>query len=132
MPSNRLKRTVNGRPSRNPKGPAHRGRPRAAPEEDHSGSDCSVQLLTHQSGLSRTETLPCCLYPFLEPPRDSASGTYPREASCYSDAGAFQARFGERKNGQRNGVRDDMESGVSRKNVEARATGRPPEEAESD
>jgi hypothetical protein len=29
-------------------------------------------------------------------------------------------------------VRDDVESGVSRKNVDSRASGRPPEEAESD
>jgi hypothetical protein len=41
--------------------------------------------------------------------------------------------FGQRQNGQRNNVeRDGVASGISRKNVETRASGRPPEEAESD
>jgi len=38
----------------------------------------------------------------------------------------------ERRNGQRNDVRDDVGSGISGKNVETRASGRPPEEAASD
>jgi hypothetical protein len=45
---------------------------------------------------------------------------------------ALSTRFSQRQKGQRNNVRDDAESAISRKNVETRASGRPPEEAASD
>jgi hypothetical protein len=45
---------------------------------------------------------------------------------------APETRFSERRNGQGDNVRDEVESGIYPKNVETRASGRPPEEAASD